>query len=226
MKFGIFGTGIVGRTLAARLAQLGHEAMIGTRNVADTLARTQPDRMGNPPFGEWHRQNAAVRLGSFAEAAAFGEMLVNATSGTGAPEALQAAGEANLAGKVLIDIANPLDYSTGMPPSLFVKDTDSLGEQLQRAFPDLRVVKTLNTMNAHVMVYPASVADGDHTVFVSGNDAGAKAAVADLLRSFGWKDILDLGDITTARGVEMILPVWLRLRTVLQTSRFNFKIMK
>ena len=125
---------------------------------------------------------------------------------------------------MLIDIANPLDFSAGMPPTLFVKDTDSLGEQIQRAFPDAKVVKTLNTINATLMVDPAELADGDHTIFVCGDDAGAKATVTELLRSFGWKDVIDLGDITTARGTEMLLPIWLRLMAPLGTPAFNFKI--
>ena len=127
-------------------------------------------------------------------------------------------------GKVLVDISNPLDFSKGMPPSLSVVNTDSLGEQIQRRFPEARVVKTLHTINAYLMVDPAQLAGGDHTVFVSGDDPGAKGAVTDLLRSFGWTDIIDLGDITTARGTEMLLPMWLRLFGALQKPVFNFKI--
>ncbi|NTU64818.1 MAG: NADP oxidoreductase, partial [Chloroflexi bacterium] len=134
--------------------------------------------------------------------------------------------EANLNGKTLIDISNPLDFSKGMPPTLFVKDSDSLAEQIQRAFPKVNVVKTLNTMTASVMVNPGQLAGGDHTVFVSGNDAGAKAQVAELLKGFGWRDIIDVGDITTARGTEMLLPIWIRLMGALQTPFFNFKIVK
>ena len=135
-----------------------------------------------------------------------------------------AAGAENLAGKVLMDIANPLDFSHGFPPSLNPVNTDSLGEQIQRAFPEARVVKTLNTMTASVMVDPASVAGGDHSVFVSGNDAAAKETVAGLLKDFGHRDIIDLGDITTARGAEMILPIWLRVWGALGTGAFNFKV--
>jgi predicted dinucleotide-binding enzyme len=147
----------------------------------------------------------------FAGAAEHGELVVNATNGTGSLEALRAAGEANLDGKVLIDIANPLDLSQGMPPSLFVSNTDSHGEQIQRAFPRVKVVKALNTMNAFVMADPSLVAAGEHTVFVSGNDEQTKAQVTEILRSFGWRHVLDLGDITTARGTEMHLPLWLRI---------------
>ena len=125
---------------------------------------------------------------------------------------------------MLIDVANPLDFSQGFPPSLNPVNTDSLGEQIQRAFPEARVVKTLNTMNASVMVDPASVAGGDHSVFVSGNDADAKGIVSGLLKDFGHRDIIDLGDITTARGAEMVLPIWVRIWGALGTGAFNFKI--
>ncbi len=226
MRFGILGTGVVGKTIAARLAGLEHEVIVGTRNPEETLSRTEPDPYGNPPFSAWQEEHPEVRLGTFGEAAAHGEMVVNATAGAVSLEALELAGEANLNGKVLIDVSNPLDFSRGMPPTLSVSNTDSLGEQIQRRFAEARVVKTLHTMNAYLMVDPAQLAGADHTVFVGGNDPEAKAAVADLLRSFGWTDIIDLGDITTARGTEMMLPVWLRLFGALQKPVFNFKIVR
>ena len=224
MKFGVFGTGTVGRVIGARLAELGHEVTIGTRDTEALLARTEPDAMGNEPFAAWRPKHPDIGLGSFADAAAAGELLVNATNGAGSLEALRAAGEGSLDGKVLIDIANPLDVSGGMPPSLFVSNTDSLGEQIQRAFPGVRVVKTLNTMNALVMADPSLVAGGEHTVLVSGNDEQAKAQVTEILRSFGWKDVIDLGDITTARGTEMYLPLWIRLWGALGTGTFNVSV--
>ena len=144
MKIAVLGTGMVGQALAGRLAELGHEVTVGTRDVAATLARTTPDGMGNPPYAAWAADHRQVRLAPFADAAAGAELLVNATSGDVSIAALQAAGTENLAGKILIDIANPLDFSNGFPPTLFVKDTDSLGEQIQAAFPQLRVVKALN----------------------------------------------------------------------------------
>ena len=151
--------------------------------------------------------------------------MINATSGSGSLQALELAGESNLNGKILIDISNPLDFSKGFPPSLTVCNTDSLGEQIQRAFPNARVVKTLNTTTAAVMVDPAKVAGGDHHLFVSGNNAAAKARVTELLRQwFGWRNVIDLGDITTARGAEMLLPLWVRLMGPLGTPMFNFKI--
>jgi 8-hydroxy-5-deazaflavin:NADPH oxidoreductase len=226
VRFGILGTGVVGKTIAARLAGLGHEVMIGTRDPEETMSRTEPDRYGNPPFSAWHEEHPKVGLGTFAEAAAHGETVVNVTAGAVSLEALEQAGGDNLSGKVLMDISNPLDFSRGMPPTLLVSNTDSLGEQIQRRFPEAKVVKTLHTMNAQLMVDPAQLGGGDHTVFVGGDDAEAKATVKDLLRSFGWSDIVDLGDITTARGTEMMLPVWVRLFGALQKPLFNFKLVR
>jgi predicted dinucleotide-binding enzyme len=200
--------------------------MIGTRDPEETMSRTEPDRYGNPPFSAWHEEHPKVGLGTFAEAAAHGETVVNATAGAVSLEALEQAGGDNLSGKVLMDISNPLDFSRGMPPTLLVSNTDSLGEQIQRRFPEAKVVKTLHTMNAQLMVDPAQLGGGDHTVFVGGDDAEAKATVKDLLRSFGWSDIIDLGDITTARGTEMMLPVWVRLFGALQKPLFNFKLVR
>jgi predicted dinucleotide-binding enzyme len=225
-KIGVLGTGPVGQTIAAKLAELGHAVMIGTRDPAATMARDKPDNYGGPPFKAWREQHPGVGLGTLAEAAAHGELVVNATSGVGSIDALKGAGDGNLAGKVVIDIANPLDFSKGMPPSLTICNTDSLAEQIQRAFPSARVVKTLNTMNCFVMVDPGKVAGGDHTVFVSGNDAGAKETVKELLRSFGWKDIVDLGDITTARGTEMILPLWVRAFGAIGSPFIQFKLQR
>jgi len=224
MKIAVFGTGTVGPAVAGALAKLGHEVVIGTRDPQATLARTEAGPMGGVPFAQWHAEHGDIALTTFAEAAAGSEIVVNATNGTGSLDALTAAGADNLAGKVIVDIANPLDFSQGFPPSLNPVNTDSLGEQLQRAFPEARVVKTLNTMNASVMVDPASVAGGDHSVFVSGNDADAKTVVAGLLADLGHRDIIDLGDITTARGTEMLLPIWLRLWGAFGNADFNFKI--
>ena len=181
----------------------------------------------NDKAAAWVKQSGAkASQGTFAEAAAFGEVLFNCTSGKASLEALTMAGAENLKGKVLIDIANPLDFSRGMPPSLLVCNTDSLGEQIQRAFPEAKVVKSLNTMNCNLMVTPGLLKE-EHVVFVSGNDAEAKATVTMILKDwFGWKSIIDLGDITTARGTEMVLPLWVSLMGTLQTPVFNFKIVK
>ncbi|MER5598880.1 NAD(P)-binding domain-containing protein [Streptomyces sp. NPDC002265] len=225
MRYAVLGTGVVGQTIAGKLAFLGHEVVIGTRDPQATLARTGPDAYGNPPIAQWLARHTQVRLLSFADAAAFGEALVNTTAGAVSLQALEAAGADNLAGKLLIDIANPLDFSQGTPPSLNPVDTDSLGEQIQRAFPGTKVVKALNTMNAAVMVEPSRVA-GEHNVFVCGDDAGAKKLTTEFLAEFGWsrESVIDLGDITTARGTEMLLPIWLRLWGALGHADFNFHI--
>jgi predicted dinucleotide-binding enzyme len=225
MMIAVLGTGMVGQAIAARLSGLGHDVTIGTRDPQATLARTEPDGMGNPPFSDWAAHHPAVALATFADAARGAELVVNATSGSGALPALEQAGADNLSGKVLIDISNPLDFSQGFPPTLFVKDTDSLGEQIQRAFPQTRVVKTLNTLNANLMVSPKELG-AESSVFVSGNDAAAKSTVTELLESFGHTDVIDLGDISSARGTEMLLPVWLRLMGALGTPAFNLKIVR
>ena len=224
MKIAVFGTGIVGQVIAGRLAGLGHAVTIGTRDISKTLSRTEKDNYGNPPFREWQEQNKSVNLDTFKKAAAGAEIIFNCTSGQGSVEALRQA-EENLRGKVIIDIANPLDFSKGMPPTLSPGNTDSLGELIQRTFPEAKVVKTLNTMNCLVMVDPAAVA-GDHNVFVSGNDEASKSTAKEILKSFGWQErnIIDLGDITAARGTEQLLPIWIRLYGALKTPMFNFKI--
>ena len=227
MRVGILGTGIVGQSIAGRLAELDHEVVVGTRDPATTLARHEPHPVyGSPPFRVWHEQHPSVKLATFADAAARGELLVNATAGAASLDALRQAGEPNLDGKLLLDIANPLDFSRGMPPSLLVANTDSLGERIQRAFPAAKVVKTLNTMNALIMVNPRQLADGDHHVFVCGDDPEAKAQTTELLTGFGWRNVIDLGDITAARATEMVLPIWLRLMGALQTPAFNFKVVR
>lgn len=209
MKIGIFGTGVVGETLGGKLAALGHDVLMGARSKTNEKARA------------WAAAHKA-RAGDFADAAAHGEILFNCTKGEGTLPALKQAGAANLAGKVLVDVANPLVFTDGQL-SLSVVNTDSLAETIQRSFPTARVVKALNTMTAAVMVEPARV-PGDHAVLLCGNDPAAKADVTGLLQSFGWTDIIDLGDLTAARGIEMILPVWLKLMRTLGSADFNFSI--
>ncbi len=215
MKIGVLGTGMVGEAIGTKLIQLGHEVKVGSRTA------------NNEKAAAWVKQSGAkASQGTFADAAAFGEVLFNCTSGGASLEALGQAGAENLKGKVLIDVANPLDFSRGMPPSLLVCNTDSLGEQIQRAFPAMKVVKSLNTMSCNLMVNPGLLKE-DHLVFVSGNDAAAKATVTTILKEwFGWKSVIDLGDITTARGTEMVLPLWVSLMGTLQTPVFNFKLVK
>jgi 8-hydroxy-5-deazaflavin:NADPH oxidoreductase len=227
MKIAILGTGMVGQALAAALVRHGHEVIVGTRDVAKSLATEKPNAQGLPAFGVWHKQNAKVSVATFAEAIASGDLLINATSGALALEILASVKPEAIANKVLIDIANDLDFSKGMPPTVTIADTAgaSVGERIQSAFPNLRVVKSLSTMNAFVMVNPAMV-PGESTVFMSGNDADAKATVAKLLAQFGWQDIMDLGDITTARAVELLLPLWLRAWGVVGKPAFNFRIVR
>jgi predicted dinucleotide-binding enzyme len=222
MKVAVLGTGSVGRALAQGLTDAGHEVVIGTRDPRATLAATAPDRFGNPPFGQW-AQGRPVRLEPFAVAAAAAGLVINATSGEVSLAVLQSVGAENLAGKVLLDVSNPLDFSRGFPPSLFVMGTDSLGEQIQRAFPDAKVVKSLNTMNAGLMLNPGRLG-APSAVFLSGDDPGAKQQVSELLASFGWEQIIDLGGIVTARGAEMMLPMWLQVLNVQGGPEFNWAI--
>jgi len=216
MRIGVLGTGMVRKTIATKLVALDHEVMMGSRTADSETA------------SEWVASaGAGASQGTFEDAAAFGELVFNCTSGTGSLEALEMAGAEHLARKTLVDVANPLDFSHGMPPSLVVSNTDSLGEQIQRAFPDARVVKALNTVNHEVMVDPEKV-PGEHDVFVCGNDETATAEVVELLRSFGWavENIVDLGDISAARGTEAYLLLWLRLRGAFQTGHLNIKVLR
>ena len=226
MNIGVLGTGTVAKTIAGKLDSLGHTVKLGTRDAKATLARNEPDMTGGPPLRTWLESRPNASLGTFAEAAAHGELVISALSGQGAIEGARAAAQ-GLAGKILIDISNPLDFSKGFPPSLSVSNTDSLGEQVQRALPDTKVVKTLNTVAAFLMVDPQQLAGGDHTMSVCGNDAGAKTEVTRILKEwFGWKDVIDLGDITNARGTEMYLPLWVRLYGALKNPLFNVKVVR
>ena len=218
MKIAVVGTGMVGRSLAGRLAGLGHDVVMGTRDPAVTRER-------GDETAAWVAAHPEVELAPFASCAQEAEIVLNASGGLVALEVLTQVGAVNLAGKVLIDISNPLDFSAGFPPTLSVKDTDSLGEQIQRAFPDARVVKTLNTLNADLMTHPETLGEST-SVFVSGEDASAKHIVIELLRSFGHTDVIDLGGIETARGPEMYLPLWLRAMGALGTAAFNIKIVR
>jgi predicted dinucleotide-binding enzyme len=210
MKLAVLGTGTVGRTLGAAFAQAGHDVTVGTRDPATTAARD-----------EW---NATLPLATYAAAAAGADAVVLAVPGTVALETLAAAGD--LAGVVVVDVTNPLDFSAGFPPTLSVKDTDSLAEMLQRAHPDARVVKTLNTVNADLMVDPAALADGDHTLFLAGDDAAARALVLGLLADLGWSDVVEFEALEAARGLEMWLPLWVRLMQRLGTAQFNLKLVR
>jgi 8-hydroxy-5-deazaflavin:NADPH oxidoreductase len=224
VKIGVLGTGVVGRTLAGRLAGLGHDVVVGTRDPDATLARNEPDRQGTPPYAQWQEQNPAVGLVTLAEAGDQAELLVNATAGAASVDALTAAGVAERDGLVVLDVANPLVFSAD-GPSLSVANDDSLAETLQRAFPNVRVVKSLNTMNAGVMVDPGRV-PGDHVVFVAGDDAAAKETVTSLLGEFGWPAdrVVDLGGLRGARGAEMFVMLWWSMAQSLGTFDFNIGI--
>ena len=206
---------MVGNAVGTKLVQLGHEVKMGSRTP------------NNEKAAEWVKANGSkASQGTFADAVAFGEIVFNCTAGTASIEALKQAGERNLQSKILIDISNPLDFSRGMPPTLTICNTDSVGEQIQRAFPNVKVVKTLNTVNCNVTVNP-SLVPGDHDVFMSGNDAAAESKVREVLTQwFGWKSVIDLGDISTARGTEMYLSLWVRLYALFQKPNFNIKVVK
>ncbi len=216
MKIAVFGTGNVGETLGSKLVELGHEVKMGSRTANNEKALAWVKKAG-----------AKASAGTFADAAKFGELIINATLGAGTIEAFKMAGAENSAGKVILDLSNPLDFSKGMPPSLFISNTDSLGEALQREFPKARVVKALNTMWCGLMVNPRQLGESHHA-FVAGNDPAAKEAVKQLLQGFGWKpeELLDVGDITAARATESVLPIWLRLYGTMKTGAFNLKVVR
>jgi predicted dinucleotide-binding enzyme len=227
MDIGIIGSGQVAQIVGGKLLDLGHTVTVSSRDTSQSKDRGEWGKL--PSADEWaaaqRADGAAAAAGSFAAAAAAGELVINATAGTGSLPALELAGASNLRGKILVDLSNPLDFSQGMPPSLFVCNTDSLGEQIQAALPETRVVKTLNTVGANVMIDPAQLGEST-TVFVAGNDAEAKAWVTrHLLREwFGWEHVVDLGDITAARGTEMYLPIWLRMWAATGASALNIKL--
>lgn len=216
MKIGVLGTGAVGDTIASKLIELGHEVKMGSRTATNEKALAFVAKHSGKP----------ASAGTFAEAAAFGEIIFNCAKGVESVNILKSAGKENLSGKILADLANALDFSNGMPPSLLVCNTDSLAEQIQNTFPDLKVVKTLNTMWCGIMVNPNLINGADHQVFISGNDSEAKKQITEILKSFGWleKNIMDLGDIKTARGTEMWLPLWLSIYGATKNGAFNLKI--
>jgi hypothetical protein len=214
MNIAVLGTGAVGETIGSRLIALGHTVKMGSRTATNEKAAAWVSKNGS---------NASA--GTFADAAAFGEVIFNCTKGMVSLEVLQMAGAENLSGKVLIDIANPLDSSQGGIPVLSISNTDSLGELLQRSFPDVHVVKALNTMWCGIMVNPRMLG-GTHHTYLCGNSTEAKQTVREILQQFGWteNEIIDLGDITNARGTEGILPLWIRVYTATKNGAFNFGI--
>lgn len=227
MKIGILGTGLVGNTLGTAFIAKGHEVKMGSRDAINEKASAWTKANGKNARPEGHLGQALQ--GTFEDAARFGDIIFNCTKGEYSLAALQLAGEENLAGKILVDVANPLDFSKGMPPTLSLVNDTSLGETIQAAFPGTKVVKALNTLNCTLMVDANKLANGDHNLFVCGNDESAKQKVKELLHdNFNWKveNIIDLGDITNSRGTEQLLPIWIRLWGTLGTADFNFKIVR
>ncbi|MEG3162408.1 NAD(P)-binding domain-containing protein [Sphingomonas sp. LB2R24] len=225
MRIVVLGTGMVGRTLAARLTELNHDVSIGTRDVEQTLARSEPDAKGSAPYTEWQKLNPTVRLVPFENAGTHGDLIINATAGAQSLTVLHLVGAESLVGKVLLDLAVPLDYSQGRPPRLLFANDDSLGEQIQRALPGTHVVKTLNTMHMNVMTDPSRV-PGDHNVFLAGDDDRAKTIVKALLAEFGWPTaaMVDLGGIRQSRATEMYAPLLFSLMGLFDTSDLNIAV--
>jgi predicted dinucleotide-binding enzyme len=215
MNIAVLGTGMVGRALAGRFAELGHEVTVGTRDPAATAAKEE--------YAAWAAGHPAIGLAAFAAATDEAEVVVNATSGGVSLAVLAQAGD--LTGKVLLDVSNGLDFSHGFPPLIAAPQDDSIAEQIQRAHPEARVVKSLNTMTADLMVHPEQLPDPG-SVFVSGDDADAKATVAGLLHDLGHTDVIDLGDVTTARGAEWLMPAWLRVMGATGSPFFNWKVVR
>ncbi|MFH8381659.1 NADPH-dependent F420 reductase [Kitasatospora sp. NPDC018058] len=216
MRIGIIGTGVVGRTLGSKLVSLGHRVTLGSRGQDNENGLAWAQQAG--PDGH---------TGTFTEAAAFGEVVLNATGGTVSLAALRAAGAGQLAGKLLIDVSNPLVFGPDGAVTLDPVNTDSVGEQIQREFPEARVVKALNTLNCELMVDPGRLA-GEHNLFIAGNDATAKAETVALLGEFGWPAewIVDLRDISGARATEMMMPFWLRMTGHFGSAEFNYSFQR
>ena len=215
-KIAILGTGMVGNTIGTRLVELGYNVMMGSRSANNENAQAWVNANGEK-----------ASAGTFEDATKFGEIIFNCTKGDASLEAIKMAGLENFTGKTLIDIANPLDFSKGMPPSLIpeLSNTNSLGEEIQKLIPAANIVKTLNIVNCEVMI-DATRSGGEPTMFLCGNNADAKEEVKSILQQFKWSDIIDLGDITTARGTEMLLPIWLRTWFATDNGHFAFKIVR
>ncbi|WP_088341959.1 NADPH-dependent F420 reductase [Robiginitalea sediminis] len=225
MKITIIGSGVVGQTLAAAFHSQGHQVWMATRNPDETAKRTVEDPQSGESFAHWHAENPGVTLVSFGQVPDGSEVLVNATGGMVSLDALDQIGADKIGSKVLLDVANPLDFSQGFPPTLAYCNTDSLGERIQQRFPGARVVKALNTVNFRVMVQP-DIVPGAHNLFMCGDDPGAKEVVLGLLASLGWPRgrVLDLGGIGAARGTEMLMPLWLGLMVQMGSPIMNFEI--
>jgi 8-hydroxy-5-deazaflavin:NADPH oxidoreductase len=228
MKITILGTGTVGQTMAQKFIALGHDVFLGTRDAASTLKRTIKINNENTLFSDWLEKNKKIILSTFEDASKAGELIINALQGAATLDVFKTTNENHFDDKIIIDIANPLDFSNGFPPSLIqnLQNTNSLGEELQKALPNAKVVKTLNTMWCGLMVNPKMIGNGNHQNYICGDDADAKNSVLDILKTFGWEDenTLDLGDITNARGTEATLLIWTRVFGATKNGAFNFKM--
>lgn len=216
MKYAVLGTGMVGHTLATKLASLGHEVRMGARTADNEKAAKWAGAKG-----------AHAAHGSFADVAVWADRVIFAVNGANIVEVAEIVGNAAVSDKTVIDVTNPLDMSKGMPPTLIpqLSNTTSAGETLQKKLPDARVVKTLNTMNHEIMVDPARV-PGEHDVFLCGDDEAAKKSVVSMLSEFGWTNPIDLGPLAAARGMEGLMPFWLRMWGVVGNADFNYRIVR
>jgi len=214
MNIGMLGTGMVGEALGTKFVQLGHQVKMGSRTA------------NNESATKWAAKNGAnASTGTFADAAAFGEISFLCLKGEVEMDVVRSVGAGPFGGKIVVDVSNPLDFSRGMPPSLSVCNTNSLGEEVQKALPSAKIIKTLNIVNCDIMVDPGKAGE-QPTMLICGNDAAAKTKVTSLLKNLGWSDIIDLGDITKSRGTEMLLPVWLNLMQTLGHPHFGFKVVR
>jgi predicted dinucleotide-binding enzyme len=225
MKIGIIGSGMVGRAFALRLSALGHDVVVGTRDVQATLKRTEPDNKGIPAWQFWAAEHPEIRLVPFPEAGRISEVIINATEGNNSLNALSQVSKDNLDGKIILDLALPLSYSPDRPPHLTYANDDSLGERLQREFPGSHIVKTFNTMTHTIMLDPALL-PAPHTVFISGESDTAKSTITQLLEQFGWprEDIMDLGGIISSRGTEMYANLLFYIAQVTGSYDFNISV--
>jgi NADPH-dependent F420 reductase len=214
MKIGVLGTGVVGQTLASKLLEQGHEVTMGSRTAENEKAHGWASRH---PHG--------AKTATFADAARSGELIFLAIKGDAWEAILQLAGYENFSGKIVIDVSNPLDFSKGFPPTFTITNTNSLGEEIQKMLPEAKIVKVLNTITADLMTHPEKLPE-ETDLFMCGNDQQAKQKVRELLESFGWKRIIDLGDISNSRGTEQLLALWIRLYAVFGSANFNFKIVR
>ncbi len=225
MKIGILGTGVVGRTLAVKLNDLGHEVTIGTRNVSKTLSKTSTDTMGSPPFKEWYSKYSEIKLSAFADTTRFGEIIILATHGVATIGAIDLAEKNNFRGKVVIDTTNPLDFSQGMPPKFAATLGNSLGEKIQNHIPEAKVVKAFNTVNAYVMVSPKRE-EGNPDLFIAGNDEDAKKKIKSLAEQLDWENIVDIGDISQSYWLESMTMFWVQYGLKYNNWTHAFKLLK